>query len=61
MRERKIKLVIETDDISNLSPSAAAYFKLHKCENKDVEWTMILQNKMSTLIQVFFDSRLRKT
>ena len=52
MRERKIKMVIETSDISNLSPSAASYFKLHKCENNDVEWKMILDNKMSTLIQV---------
>ena len=52
MRERKIKMVIETSDISNLSPSAASYFKLHKCENSDVEWKMILDNKMSTLIQV---------
>ncbi len=55
MRERKIKMVIETSDISNLSPSAASYFKLHKCENVDVQWKMILDNKMSTLIQVYIE------
>lgn len=52
MRERQLKLIIETGDITTLAPSAVAYFKLHRCENKDVNWKMILTNKMASVIQV---------
>ena len=52
MRERNLKIVIETNDICGVSPSFASYFKLHKCNNDDVSWTMILKNKMATIIKV---------
>ena len=52
VRERNIKIVIETSSISNLSPSIANFFKLHRCENEDVTYSMMIGNKIHKLLSI---------